>query len=374
MYFAAIQGYTSIKQRLIRVAQTHQVPHAQLFWGPEGSASLPLALAFITYLNCHHQLEEDACGQCVACLRAQKFVHPDVKYVFPTSATKKLVGKDVVSVNFLKPWRTFLHEHPYGNASDWSHHLNNESKQLSISREEAREIIQAVSFKAFERTYKIVLVWLPEYLHVTAANALLKVIEEPPPHTLFILVSVNPDKVLSTIRSRTQQIYVPAFTDTALANTLSQQYPLDRAQLAQITLLADGNLNKAFKLVENVTKGYFEQFKNWMRLCYARDLTQLVTQSGIFQEMSKTSQRDFLAYALHMLREALLLSFAPTGLTRATDEEQEFTKKLGRVLTYQTIKKWITWLNQAHYYIERHVNSRILYLDLYLKMGYTFRP
>jgi DNA polymerase III subunit delta' len=138
--------------------------------------------------------------------------------------------------------------------------------------------------------------------------------------------------------------------------------------------LADGNLNKAFKLVENVTKGYFERFKSWMRLCYARDLTQLVAQSGTFQEMSKTSQKDFLAYALHMLREALLLSFAQTGLTRATDEEQEFTKKLGQVLTYHKIKKWITWLSQAYHYIERHVNPRILYLDLSLKIGYTFKP
>jgi DNA polymerase-3 subunit delta' len=331
-------------------------------------------LAFIAYLNCHHRLEDDACGRCVSCLRAQKLVHPDVKYVFPTSATKKFVGKEVVSINFLKPWRTFLHEHPYGNASDWSIHLNNENKQLSISREEAKEIIQAVSFKAFEGAYKIVLVWLPEYLHVTAANALLKVIEEPPPHTLFMLVSVNPDRVLSTIRSRTQQIHIPAFTDAALSNMLSQRYPLDRTQLAQVTLLADGNLNKAFKLVENATRGYFERFKSWMRLCYARDLTQLVAQSGTFQEMSKTNQRDFLAYALHMLREALLLSFTQTRLTRATDEEREFTKKLGQVLTHQKIKKWITWLSQAHQYIERHVNPRILYLDLSLKIGDTFKP
>jgi DNA polymerase III subunit delta' len=374
MYFAAIQGYTSVKQHLIHVVQTQKVPHAQLFWGPEGSACLPLALAFIAYIHCHHKLKDDACGQCIACLRMQKLVHPDVKYVFPTSATKEFIGKEVISINFLKPWRTFLNKHPYGNASDWSSHLNTENKQLSISKEEAKGVIQAVSFKAFEGAYKSVLVWLPEYFHMAAANALLKVIEEPPPHTLFVLVSVHPDRVLSTIRSRTQQIYIPAFTDTALASMLAQQYPLDQVQLAQITLLADGNLNKALKLVENVPKGYFEHFKNWMRLCYTRDLTQLVAQAGTFQEMSKASQRNFLAYSLHMLREVLVQSFALAGLTRATDEEQEFTEKLRQVLTHQKIKKWITWLSQAHYYIERHVNPRILYLDLSLKIGYTFRP
>lgn len=374
MHFASIQGYWSIKRHLIHIAQTHQVPHAQLFWGPEGNASLPLVLAFITYLNCKNRLKDDACGQCTSCLKMQKLVHPDVKFVFPTGATKQITGKDVISVNFLKTWRTFLHEHPYGHANDWSHYLENGKKQLSISKEEAREIIQAVSFKAFEGKYKIVLIWLPEHLHIAAANALLKVIEEPPPHTLFLLVSVQPDRVLGTIRSRTQQIHIPAFTDEVLSSVLAQQHPLNQEQLAQIILLADGNLNKAFKLVENMTGDYFGYFKNWMRLCYTHNLTQLVAQADTFQEMSKADQKNFLAYSLHMLREVLVLYFAQVGLTRATGAEQEFGKKLRQALTHQQIKEWIAWLNQAHYCIERHVNPRILYLDLSLRIARTFKP
>ena len=374
MHFASIQGYWSIKQHLIHIAQTHQVPHAQLFWGPEGNASLPLVSAFITYLNCKNRLKDDACGQCTSCLKMQKLVHPDVKFVFPTGATKQIMGKDVISVNFLKTWRTFLHEHPYGHANDWSYYLENEKKQLSISKEEAREIIQAVSFKAFEGKYKIVLIWLPEHLHIAAANALLKVIEEPPPHTLFLLVSVQPDRVLGTIRSRTQQIHIPAFTDEVLSSVLAQQHPLNQEQLAQIILLADGNLNKAFKLVENRTGDYFGYFKNWMRLCYTHNLTQLVAQADTFQEMSKVDQKNFLAYSLHMLREVLVLYFTQVGLTRATGAEQEFSKKLRQALTHQQIKEWIAWLNQAHYCIERHVNPRILYLDLSLRIARTFRP
>jgi len=373
MHFAAIQDYFPIKQHLIRVAQTQHVPHAQLFWGPEGNASLPLALAFIAYLNCQNRLEDDACGQCTSCLKMKKLVHPDVKFVFPTSTTKQITGKDVISINFLKTWRAFLHEHPYGHASDWSYYLDNEKKQLSISKEEAKGIIQAVSFKAFEGKYKIVLIWLPEYLHIAAANALLKVVEEPPPHTLFLLVSVHPDRVLGTIRSRTQQIYIPAFTDEALANMLTQQHPLDQEQLAQIILLADGNLNKARKLVENMTGDYFGYFKNWMRLCYTHNLTQLVAQADAFQERSKADQKNFLAYSLHMLRETLVLHFIQVGLTRATGAEQEFTQKLRQALTHQQIKEWITWLNQARHCIERHVNPRILYLHLSLRIAHTFR-
>jgi DNA polymerase-3 subunit delta' len=373
MHFAAVQGYTSIKRYLIHIAQTHQVPHAQLFWGPEGNASLPLALAFITYLNCHNRLEDDACGQCASCLRMGKLVHPDVKFVFPTSATKQTAGKDVVSINFLNTWRSFLHEHPYGHASDWSYYLNSENKQLSISKEETRGIMRTISLKAFEGAYKVVLVWLPEYFHIAAANALLKVVEEPPPQTLFLLVSVYPDKVLGTIRSRTQQIHIPAFTDKELSSMLAQQHLLNQAQLAEITLLADGNLNKAFKLVENMTGSYFDYFKNWMRLCYIHDLTQLVAQAAYFQEMSKEGQRNFLAYSLHMVREALVLSFTQAGLTRATDAEQEFTHKLRKTLTHQQIKAWITWLNQAYDCIARHANPRILYLALSLRIAHTFR-
>jgi DNA polymerase III subunit delta' len=372
MLFSTIQGCESLKRRLVRVAQTHQVAHAQLFWGPEGSASLPLALAFITYLHCHNRLLNDACGQCASCLKMQKLIHPDVKFVFPTSPTKQVTGKDVVSTNFLKTWRDFLREYPYGHDSDWSYYLNSENKQLSISKEEARGIVQAVSLKAFEGAYKVVLIWLPEYLHIAAASALLKVIEEPPPHTLFLLVSARPDSILNTICSRTQQIYIPAFTDHALSSIIAQKYALDQEQLAQITLLSDGNLNKALKLVENTTGSYFDYFKSWMRLCYAHNLTQLVAQAESFQEMSKASQRNFLAYTLHMLREALVVYFTQAGLTRATEEEQQFTQKLRKTVTQQQIQEWIIWLNKAYYHIERHVNPKILYLDLSLRISRTF--
>lgn len=373
MRFAAIQGYQPLKQHLINLVQHQQVPHAQLFWGPEGNASLPLVLAFVTYLHCEQRSAEDACGQCPSCLQMHKLVHPDVKFVFPTSATKQFTGKDVVSTNFLQLWRAFVQEHPYGQAEDWGQHLNNEGKQLSISREEARGILQDVSFKAFGGQYKVVLIWLPEYLHPTAANALLKVIEEPPPNTLFLLVSTAPDKVLGTIRSRTQQVYVPAFTDEALASMLTQQHTLAPEQLSQIVLLADGNLNKAFKLVGQTAGVYLNSFQNWMRRCYANDWTQLVAEADVFQALSKVDQRNFLVYGLHLLRESLVLHFTPTALTRVTAPEQAFTQKLRKTLTHQQLKAWITWLNQSYYYLERNSNPKMLHLALSLKLAQSFK-
>lgn len=197
--------------------------------------------------------------------------------------------------------------------------------------------------------------------------------EEPPPHTLFLLVSGQPDKVIGTMRSRMQQIHVPIFPDEALANMLTQRYSLGQEQLAQIILLADGNLNKALKLVEHRVEDHLSHFKDWMRLCYIHNLTQLVAQAEAFQELSKVSQKNFLMYSLHMLREALVLYFAPPRLTRATEEEQAFMQKLRQTLTHQQLKEWVIWLNQAYYYLERNVHPRMLYLDLSLKIARTFK-
>lgn len=373
MRFAAIQGYDTLKKYLVSIFTDQQVPHAQLFWGPEGNASLPLALAFVTYLNCEQRVEEDACGKCSSCLQMQKLAHPNVKFVFPTSATKQLAGKEVVSTNFLSLWRDFVRKNPYGQAEDWSQHLDGAGKQLSISREEARGILQNVSLKAFNNQYKVVLIWLPEYLHSTTANALLKVIEEPPPHTLFLLISAAPDRVLGTIRSRTQQVYIPAFTDEALADILKEREVLDQHQLKQITVLADGNMNKAFKLVKQMEGIYFNAFQTWMRLCYAHNFTKLLAQADEFQAWSKVEQRNFLAYALHLLREAVIMPFAEVGLTRVTQAERFFTQNLGKTLTTPKLKKWIMWLSQADYYLERNANPRMLHLDLSLKLTHSFK-
>jgi DNA polymerase III subunit delta' len=266
--FAAIPEHDPIKRRLRYITQHNQIPHAQLFWGRPGSAQMSLALAFATYLHCRQQVADDACGQCASCLKIEKLVHPDVKFVFPIGPTKKLTGKDVVSNNYLSTWRSFVQAQPYGLLSDWSYQVGSEQKQLAIYREEAKQITQYMNMKPLEGIYKIILIWLPEYLHPTAANALLKILEEPSPQTIFLLVSMAPEKIINTIRSRTQQIHVPAFSDQAITQLLANQYSLDSAKIKQIVSLADGNLNQAFKLVENSNQEAFEHFTAWMRLCY----------------------------------------------------------------------------------------------------------
>ena len=374
MYFATIPGHDTLKKHLIDRVRRRHVPHAQLFWGAEGNAGLALALAFITYLNCHHQGQKDACGRCTSCIKMKQGVHPDVKFIFPTSATQQSTKGNVVSGSLMKAWRVFLSEHPYGNAQDWHSHLGNPKKMLSIPREEAREILQTVHLKAFEGAYKVILLWLPEYLHATAANALLKVMEAPPPHTLFVLVSTQHEKVLETIRSRTQQIYVPPFTDQVLNRVLEEKYQLTPTARAQIVLLAEGNLHRALQLAACDTEIYLDHFKDWMRWCYTHNFTRLITQAEVFHKMSRTSQRDFLTYAMHMLREALLIRCTvQTGLGNVTPERNTFIKKWSSTLTHQQINTWIHWLDKAYNFVERNAHAKMLYLNLSLDIARSFR-
>ena len=376
MRFADIPTHASIKKQIHYSIQHNQVPHAQLFWGPAGSAQLSVALAFATYLHCENRLVDDACGQCASCLKMHNLVHPDVKFVFPISATKQIPGKEVGSNSYLKAWRTFVKEQPYGLLRDWSYQIGSEQKQLTIPKEEARQIIQYVNIKPLAGAYKIILIWLPEYFHPYAANALLKVLEEPAPRTIFLLVSMDPEKLLNTIRSRTQQIYVPAFTDAALTQLLTAHYPLQQEKIAQVVPLANGNWQQALKLIADGQEDVFELFVAWMRLCYANHFTKLVAQADLFQQLGKEGQRYFLSYALYMCREALVIAFNQPNqpsLSRATAVEQDFVAKLRKNLSDQQIKNFSEWLNQAYYYIERNINPKILWLNLSLKIAQAFQ-
>jgi len=373
MQFADIPTHSQLKRRLIYLATNDKVPHAQLFWGPPGSACLTLALAFAAYLNCQNKLPEDSCGMCKSCCKMQNLSHPDIKFIFPINTTKTSSETEITSNNFLKLWYPFIQTQPYGDITDWSHHIGSEHKQLIIPRVEAKYISQYATMQSFEGSYKIIFIWLPECLHPTTANAMLKTLEDPPSHTLFFLISLAPEKLLGTIRSRLQQVYIPPFTDEVIAQLLSQQYKLPEQKLAEVVGLAEGNLNKAYKLIEESNVELFEQFKSWMRLCYAQDFAKLMAHVENFQDIQKENQKHFLNYILHMMRQALLVHFSQEKVIRIHEEERQFAEKLGQTLDYISIKKINTWLNQSHYYIDRNLNPKILFLNLSLKMTQLFQ-
>lgn len=368
MLFSDIKGLDEVKERLINAVTHDQVAHAQLFLGKPGSPNLPMALAFANYLNCENKQQNDACGGCPSCVKNIKFIHPDVHFVFPVSATKNVTGKDVVSISFLKEWRTFLTENPFGNLDSWSGYYGGEDKQVNISKEESRQIIRNLSLKAFEGKYKVMIIWLPEYMHPSAANGILKILEEPPERTIFILVSNDSERLLTTILSRTQIVTIPKFTDDSIAAILMEKLGIDEQKAAELAHLADGDLNQAIKLNNNIEDNSHQQFADWMRDCFKRDYTQLVARSDEFHAMNKVAQKSLLQYALNMLRESLIYETTPE-LKRVSGKIDSFVENFSKVMDGDKVSRISGLINEAYYHLERNASAKIIFLDLSLRIA-----
>ncbi len=368
MFFREITGLEDIKHTLIGAVQKGQIAHAQLFFGNEGSASLAMALAYATYINCENEQEDDACGQCAACRKINKLIHPDVHFVFPVAATKK-VSKDPLSENFLPEWRTFLKDHVYAPLSDWCNFIATENRQPNISAEESRSIIRKLSLKAYEAEYKVLILWLPELLNNSSANALLKILEEPPPKTVFLLVSQNIDKLLTTILSRTQLIKIRAFNNQEIWQVLVDNAGVEAKRAAQIAYLSDGNLQEALRLSKEAVNDNHVLFRDWMRFCFKANFTELVAYTEMFAKMSKEGQKSLLLYGLEMLREALVSPYKEARLVRLEGEELTFAEGFSKVLTQAKAESLYNQLNEACFHLERNGSAKIIFLDTSLAIA-----
>ncbi|MFD2935973.1 DNA polymerase III subunit delta' [Spirosoma flavum] len=381
MQFSEIIGHTETKQLLLRAVQTNHLAHALLFDGPTGSANLALALALAQYVNCEDKQPDDACGRCASCVKIQKFVHPDLHMVFPVANLAK--GK--TSEAYLADWRKFLLDTPYRTLPDWLELMGADNKQGNISAEEARNILQKLSLKAYEGAYKIMLIWLPELMNVTSANALLKVLEEPPAQTLFLLVTNQPDKLLITILSRTQRVAVRAFTDEEVATYLRQHLNLDETTARRVAYLADGNLAEALQLSQKGTHSNrngggstFQSdqhtwFADWMRTCYRQDLIALVKQADQFDGFSKEKQKGLLDYSIRLYRDLFLWQQGVAELLRLPDDEMAFVKNFAKILTINHIEHIVNDLNEAAYHLERNARAKMIMLDMSLTFSRLIR-
>lgn len=368
MQFSNIKGLEDVKARLIKAAENDQVAHAQMFLGKPGSPNLAMALAYATYLNCENRTAEGACGQCPSCIKNSKFVHPDLHFVFPVSATKKITGKDVVSTSFLKEWRQFLIEHPYGDLNTWSVYYGGEDKQVNISKEESRQIIKNLSLKAFEGRYKIMIIWLPEYMHPSAANGILKILEEPPEKTIFLLVSNDSERLLTTILSRTQIVTIPLFSDDDIRNILTQNYQVDTDKAEEVAQLADGDITKALRLINNLEDDNQQLFADWMRDCFKRDFVSLVKTADGYHTMNKVAQKSLLQYALNIMRESIIHNTVPS-LNRAGGKLKDFVTNFSKVMDAQKAETITQKINDAHYHLERNGSAKMIFLDLSLQIA-----
>lgn len=373
MLFKDIPGQEAIKQKLREAVKGDHVAHAQLFAGPEGSANLAMALAFATYLNCEDRTEDDACGRCASCIKNSKYIHPDLHFVYPTAATPKFKREDATSDKFLKEWREFILDNPYGNVTDWSFHFGWENKQVIIPRNESRNIINGLSLKAFEGEYKIMLIWLPELMNVNAANGILKILEEPPAKTVFLMVASDTNKLLTTITSRTQILRIPAFSDEEIKAAIGNGPETTTERIDQVAYLAEGNLRMARQLVEGEANEVQEQFKAWMRLCFTWDFKGMTKMADDFQKSGKEQQKSLFTAGTKVLRDTLINQFDTGDLVRVPASETAFIDKFGKVFNPEKIAQITPKLEEGHYHIERNANAKILFLDLSLSIAQIAR-
>jgi DNA polymerase III subunit delta' len=375
MQFASIPGLPDIKENLINAVKNNHLAHALLFYGPEGSANLTMALALSTYLFCENPGENDSCGQCSPCQRMSRLVLPDLNFAMPSiTKSKKEEEKEEEDEDeksdLLTNWRKFVLSNPYGSIHDFILFNGFEKKQLNISKGAAKKIIQTLSLKAFEGGYKIMMIWAPEYLHPNAANALLKILEEPQPKTIFILITSHPEQLLTTILSRTQKVLVRGFTDEEIQNHLIETGKADEATANQVSMIADGSMREAIRLVDQVEDHQVKQIREWFVDCFKSDFKSLFSKADSFHKESIEGQKSQLLAGMNVLREMLLVDANLNQLVRTRGEDLDFVTKINAsVFKGEHIDTLYEAFNQAHYHLERNGNAKFIFTDLSMKIS-----
>jgi DNA polymerase-3 subunit delta' len=371
MRFADIPGLREEKKRLIDFFESDKIHHALLFFGLEGSANLPLAISFASYINCEARTGQDSCGECSSCVKMKKLIHPDLHLIFPVAPSPKIT-KEVVSDKYVESWRMCFLENPYMNVYDWFENYGIENKQPNISKDEARNIIRKLSLKPFESKYKINIIWLPEYMHNSTANALLKILEEPPGDTLFFLVSNNYQKLLKTILSRVQMFKVKRCEGDDIKSYLGKYNDVTEEEVDSAIYLSGSNINTAEKILRDSSSDNLEYLKDWLRNCYSENYLEINKKLDWFNDLSKIRKRAFLMYSFKMLREALV-SKIDLSLVKISEEEKKFITNFRQTLDLESLEDMVLLLDKYVRYLDRNANPKILFLDLSIKISNFFQ-
>jgi len=375
MNFSQIPGQKEIIGRLIRSVKEERVSHAQLFAGPEGCGSMALALAYARFISCENRTENDSCGTCKSCVKYEKMIHPDLHFVFPVIKGKK--ATDPVSDNYIEEWRDFVKKSPYFTINDWLDSIEVGNAQGMIFASEASEIIKKLSLKTFESDFKIMIIWLPEKMHQATANKLLKMIEEPPEKTLFLLVSEEPDKVIPTILSRCQLVKIPSFSSNDIEKYITKRFDIAKDKAADISRVSRGNIIRAIGLCENEDSSLanLDHFKSLMRFAWKRDIISIINWSDEIAATGRESQKNFISFSMRLLRENLMLSLdqLKNNLVFLTGEEASFSGKFHAFINQNNIYQLTEEFNLGYSHIESNGNAKIVFLDLALKVTRLIR-
>ena len=368
MFFKDIIGQEEAKQKFILEVKEGRIPHAQLLCGPEGVGKLPLAIAYARYICCTDKGENDACGKCPSCIKFNKLVHPDLHFVYPV--VKKKSGKDVVSDDYISEWRSFILANPYFGLSHWLNEMGAENAQALIYAKESDEIVRKLSLKSSEGGYTVMIIWLPEKMHVVCANKLLKLLEEPPEKTVFLLISEAPELILQTILSRTQRLNIRKLDESSITEALQSKFGLQQQDAENVARLSNGSFVKAMETIHlsEDNKLFFELFVNLMRLSYQRKLREMKLWSEQVAAMGRERQKNFLEYCQRMIRENFIYNFRQRDLIYMSNEEMNFSSRFAPFVNERNVMGIMNELSEAQAHVEQNVNPKMIFFDFSLKM------
>ncbi len=392
MLFKDVIGQQKIKQKLLDLVHHNRLSHALLFLGKEGGGALPMALAFAQYLACTSAKQSsspkqglfgeespvkknddlaDACGQCASCFKASQLIHPDIHFSFPVIPKK--AGSPSVSNDYIAEWREFITTNPYGNVYDWLQFLGAENKQGNITAEECNQINHKLSLKSFESGYKILIMWMPEFLG-NSGNKLLKLIEEPPDDTIFIFVAEDENLILPTILSRTQLIKIPVYTNEEIESGLIHFAGTAAERAAQIAGISEGNYREALQLLKDAEHDWEALIREWLNVIVKNNNSAQVKWIDEMSQLGREKQKHFLQYFIHLLSQSLRWQFVSAPENALMQEnKRDFAVRLNKMCTAEVQEAMINELNSAIFYIERNAHAKMLFHALTIRLYHIIK-
>ena len=370
MYFSDIIGQEGVKVQLRRCVDENRLAHALLITGPKGNGKLSIAVALAHYLLCQQRHDGEVCNNCPTCVKMNKLIHSDVHFVFPV--VKKKSGSDnaPISDDYIAEWRELFIKNPYFSYSDWLATMGVENQQPMIYERESSEILHKLSMQSREGGWKIVIIWLPEKMKEACSNKLLKIIEEPPKETLFLLVSEEPDTIIPTILSRTQRVEIPRIERNDLTEALVARYGLTRDDAQRVAIQSSGNWEKAEEQlrVDTEKELFLEYFSRLMRVAYARNIREMKVWSEQVAALGRERQKGLMEYCQRMIRENFIMNFKHDEMIYLADDERNFSVRFSPFVNENNIFGIMEELSEAQRHIERNVNAKMVFFDLALRM------
>jgi len=373
MQFKDIPGQNQLKAYFKRLVLDDRMPHALMLVGGEGHGKLALALALSVYLQCPNKTDVGACGNCNSCKKAEKYIHPDIHFSFPVVKKDKLKREDTTSNHFLPEWRSFLAEQPFGGINEWLMHLEASEKNANINVAECNQMIKHLGLQTYEGQYKIQLVWYADYLG-KEGNRILKLVEEPTPNTIIILITNNRSHILNTLRSRCQIITVPPIEDQAMLQHIKDSFDLTEADTQELAFLSQGNIRKALQLGRHTELNYSENIMDLFRIAYSGDPEKLIPMVDELAGMGRNELSHFLEYGLHFMREYLLyLNTNKPSELRLTQAEKEVSQKMTKIIDMSKTSNIQALLERYNAYIKRNLSLKSMIMQMSLEINGILR-